>query len=141
MISVAEGKNLLKKLERAATRIVKVTPAAAGNVKKSGKTDVFLLGSKEMKRLKKKFLPRNKGPANVLSFSEPMDWPSPGKGVGKLGEVYLNLDLTEGKMDKLVPLLLHGILHILGYDHKKKSDIIKMENLEKKLLKTLDTRY
>ncbi|TRZ64960.1 MAG: rRNA maturation RNase YbeY, partial [Spirochaetia bacterium] len=27
-------------------------------------------------------------------------------------------------------LLVHGLLHLFGYDHKKKNDIIKMERME-----------
>lgn len=73
----------------------------------------------------------------MLSFGEPEDWPHPEKGARKLGELYLNLDLTDGKMDKLAPLFLHGILHILGYDHKKKNDRIKMEKLEKHIIEKL----
>ncbi len=101
---------------------------------KKTKPDIFLLGKAEMKRLKKKFLPREKGPANVLSFGEPVNWPNPGGGSEKLGEIYLNLDLTGGEMDKLAPLFLHGLLHLLGYDHKKKGDRIRMENLEEKII-------
>lgn len=130
---VAEEKRLLKKLERLAAKIVKLLPKDV-SVKKSGKTDIFLLKNREMKCLKKRFLPREKGPANVLSFGEPEGWPLAGKEQKKLGEVYLNLDLTDAKMEKLAPLLLHGVLHLLGYDHKKKNDRIEMEKLEKKII-------
>src|SRR3989344_3376860 len=99
--------------------------------------DIFLLKDAEMKRLKKRFLPREKGPANVLSFAEQAGWPRSKGEPERLGEVYLNTDLTEFKMDKLVPLLLHGVLHLLGYDHKKKNDRIKMEKLEKEIMKQI----
>ncbi|TSC96374.1 MAG: putative rRNA maturation factor, partial [Parcubacteria group bacterium Athens1014_10] len=32
-------------------------------------------------------------------------------------------------------LLIHGLLHLLGYDHQKEKDALKMERLEKRLLK------
>ncbi len=90
-----------------------------------------------MKRLKKRFLPREKGLANVLSFGEPAGWPHPEDGQERLGEVYLNLDLTESRLDKLIPLLSHGVLHLLGYDHKKKNDRIRMEKMEEEIIKKI----
>lgn len=137
MISAAKEKILQKKLENLFFKIMKTAPVLAKKTGKRGKPEVFLLGDSEMKRIKKKFLPREKGPANVLSFAEPEDWPHPESGVRKLGEIYLNLNLAEGKMEKLAPLFLHGILHILGYDHKKKNDRIRMEKLEKRIIGNL----
>jgi rRNA maturation RNase YbeY len=32
---------------------------------------------------------------------------------------------------------VHGILHLLGYDHKEKTDVAEMEALEKKILRKL----
>jgi len=31
-------------------------------------------------------------------------------------------------------MLIHGYLHLLGYDHKKKKDFIKMKKLEDLIL-------
>jgi len=137
MISAGKEKILHKKLENLFFKIMKTAPVLSKKAGKRSKPDIFLLGDAEMKNIKKKFLPREKGPANVLSFGEPADWPHPESGAQKLGEVYLNLDLTGGGMDKLAPLFLHGILHILGYDHKKKNDRIRMEKLEKNIIKKL----
>ena len=141
-MSGRKEKLLINKLERLASRMVKTAMLAVGKPKKANKVDIFLLDDDEMKRLKRRFLPREKGPANVLSFAEPADWPRSKGEPKKLGEVYLNTDLAESKMDnskeliasKLIPLLLHGVLHLLGYDHKKKNDRIKMEKLEKRII-------
>ncbi len=127
-------KALLKKLERLASKMTKMALSASRGHRKAHKIDIFLLKDSEMRRLKKRFLPREKGPANVLSFSEPADWPHPEDRQERLGEVYLNLDLTDGMLNKLTPLLLHGVLHLLGYDHKKKNDRIEMEKLEKEII-------
>lgn len=131
----AKERAVLKKLERLAGKIIKIVRPG----EKNRRAEIFLLGDKEMRHIKKRFLPREKGPANVLAFGEPAYWPHP-ESHPAAGEIYLNLELTEGRMSGLVPLLLHGVLHILGYDHKKKNDRIKMEKLEKKILKTLDIR-
>jgi len=138
MIPAGKQKILHKKLENLFFKIMEASPALRKMAGKSGAPDVFLLGDAEMKGIKKRFLPKEKGPANVLSFAEPAGWPHPETKEKKFGEIYLNLDLTGGEMEKLAPLFLHGILHILGYDHKKKDDRIKMENLEKKIMGRLD---
>jgi len=69
---------------------------------------------------------------NVLSFPEKTGFPVPG-AAPFLGEIYINYDWAEKKNDALVRLLIHGILHLLGYRHAVKRDIIKMEKLEQKL--------
>ena len=36
--------------------------------------------------------------------------------------------------DHITHLMIHCFLHVNGYDHKKKTDFIKMKNLEEKIL-------
>lgn len=127
-------KLLAKKLEQLAFKVAESAWRAGKGRKKPFFCDVFLLGDAEMRRIKKRFLPREKGPANVLSFAEPENWPRPGRERPKLGELYLNMGITGGKIEKLLPLLVHGVLHLSGYDHKKKSDRMKMEKLEKEII-------
>lgn len=105
---------------------------------KNSSVEIFLLSGAEMRRLGRKYLKKKKGhtPA-VLSFTEPKRFPHPEKKGRFLGEIYLNKDLGRGGSLRLRQLLLHGLLHILGYSHDKKSDTLKMERLEKKLAKFL----
>ena len=70
---------------------------------------------------------------SVLAFPEPRNFPHPEKSAKFLGEIYINRDVAKGNEDALVYLLIHGLLHLLGYDHRKKSDTMRMERLEKKL--------
>ena len=113
--------------------------------------EIYLADGKTMRFLNKKFRNKNKT-ANVLSFNEPSGFPHPELAVRNgmektksLGEIYLNLEDNEritGKNvnkspDENFRLLAHGILHLLGYNHKKKNDKIKMEVLEKKLISEL----
>ncbi len=106
---------------------------------------VFLLSDKEMRVICKKVgaLPAIKKTKmgrelsqethlNVLSFPEKTKFPAL-RGQMSLGEVYINYDWAEKKIEILVYLLVHGILHLLGYNHKRKRDTIRMEKLEKKL--------
>ncbi len=127
----AKDPRLEKKLQKISESILRVF-GPKKTIRK--KADIFLLSHREMVRLKKKFLPREKGPANVLAFPEPKHWPHPEKKNIGLGEIYLNQGLAKGDINELTKLLIHGLLHLLGYAHKKKSDRIKMEKMEKELL-------
>ena len=71
---------------------------------------------------------------NVLSFPNPKDFPHPEYDGFYLGEIYLNPDYINEKKESLDHMILHGILHLLGFDHEKSRDSLRMENLEKDIL-------
>ena len=108
---------------RAAARVLEMLGV------KNSYLEIVFLGNKEMVGLKKAFLPEKKGPANVLAFPEPEGFPHPESPRRPLGVVYLNKGLSLG-MEEFAFLALHGILHLVGFRHTKKSDILKMEKLE-----------
>jgi len=119
-----------KDLDRLAGKIL-------GMLKVRGATlDIFLLPNKEIAALKARVLKKKTEP-NVLAFPEPRRFPHPETKKRYLGEIYLNRDILKKSPKRTAPLLLHGILHLLGYDHKKPADTKKMEGLEKKILKKL----
>jgi probable rRNA maturation factor len=80
---------------------------------------------------------------NVLSF--PIDAPDPTRPAWMLGEVAVALETTareaaeEGRSvaDHLTHLVVHGVLHLLGYDHIDDEDAERMETLEARLLREL----
>ena len=71
---------------------------------------------------------------NVLSFAHPKGFPLPDLKQQALGEIYLNPKYIKAHGEDLTYMLIHGFLHLLGYDHIKKSDRIVMERKEQKLL-------
>jgi probable rRNA maturation factor len=84
-------------------------------------------------------------PTNVLSFPALGDEPRP-KGVPRsLGDVVIAFETTkaeakrDGKTlaDHLTHLVVHGVLHLRGYDHERDRDAERMEALETRLLKSL----
>jgi rRNA maturation RNase YbeY len=84
---------------------------------------------------------------SVLAFPEPPSFPHPASSEKMLGEVYLNRDFaapgsllgararasTAERYATLGPLLVHGLLHLLGYRHFTKRDTMKMKKQEKRL--------
>lgn len=83
-------------------------------------------------------------PTNVLSFAlTEADEPELGEGAAvMLGDVILAYETVQreaaeqGKSaaDHLVHLVVHGVLHLLGYDHMTDDEAEEMEALETQLL-------
>lgn len=119
-----------KKLDRLAQKILRMLKIRAATL------DIFLLPDRNIAALKAKFIKKKTEP-NVLAFPHPVGFPHPAKKKRYLGEIYLNRDILRKSPERMKPLLLHGLLHLLGYDHKKPADIKKMESLEARILKRL----
>ena len=104
--------------------------------RKGATLDVFLLTTKDIARLKARFIKRKTEP-NILSFPEPSSFPHPETKKKYLGEIYLNKDILKKSPERVTPLLIHGILHLLGYSHGTKARAATMERLEKKVFAQL----
>ncbi|MEL6574366.1 MAG: rRNA maturation RNase YbeY [Pseudomonadota bacterium] len=89
---------------------------------------------------------------NVLSWpAHPLAPPAPGAhppappAPGPLGDVAIALEtcLAEAKAaglplkDHVLHLILHGCLHLLGYDHQTEADAALMEDMERRQLARL----
>lgn len=127
------GKNISR------ARVVRAKTAARKTLEalkiKNTSLEVFFLPDADMKRLKRRFFPKKSGVANVLAFPDRGDFPHPERRKRGLGEIYINQSFFTEGFEEVVFLLIHGILHLLGYNHEEKGDIIKMERLEKMLVK------
>lgn len=78
---------------------------------------------------------------NVLAFPTPPDFPRPDlKKLRYLGELYLNPDCIERRGEELTAMLVHGFLHLLGYDHTIKRERTRMERQETVALRALRER-
>jgi probable rRNA maturation factor len=82
-------------------------------------------------------------PTNVLSFPAA---PSPASDAPRfLGDIVLAFETIErearaqGKTidEHLAHLVVHGVLHLLGYDHAKRAQAQLMEGLETRILATI----
>jgi len=83
------------------------------------------------------------GPTNVLSF--PFEDP-PGIETGILGDLVICAPVVQREADEQNKLLnehwahmlVHGVLHLCGYDHTDKSGTDEMESLETRIITGLD---
>ncbi len=103
--------------------------------------DVVLCGDRVMRRLNREFRQKDRT-TDVLSFSDPEGVPlPPDVPASPLGEVVVSLpecrrqaadrDIDSGV--ELVRLIIHGTLHVLGFDHEIEVDRKCMEPRERQL--------
>ena len=97
--------------------------------------------TQEMAELNHRFRGKT-GATNVLSF--PADLP-PGLGLGLLGDIAICAPVVaqEAKSQQKpeqshwAHMTVHGVLHLLGYDHINDADAVIMEQHEIRILATL----
>lgn len=105
---------------------------------RSGKSlEIYLVTNAVMRELNKNFRKKNKV-TDVLSFQAPKNFISPKLPFRPLGEIYLAPAVIKNRHEDIGFLMLHGLLHLLGYDHVRKGDMIKMRRKEEFLMKKLN---
>lgn len=120
----------MKNTEKLA-EIKKLVAQVLRKLKKSNvAVEIYFVGDEEMRTMHG----RN---ATVLAYPEPKGIPHPETKKEFLGEIYLNPGYIKEKGEDVRHLAIHGLLHLLGYDHKKRNDMIKMEKKERQLIKSL----
>ena len=106
---------------------------------------VTIVGDRSMRVLNREYLGKDR-PTNVISFA--MQEGEFGQvNPGLLGDVVISADTAareakeadEPFLDRLYFLLLHGILHITGYDHERsgEAEAFRMEAKEREIFATL----
>ena len=102
--------------------------------------DVLLTSDAEVQLLNKEWRGKDK-PTNVLSFPSPA-MPVPEGEVAHLGDIVLAWgtvareaqDAGTTLADHLTHLVVHGTLHLLGFDHEDDADADMMEKKETVIL-------
>ncbi|MCX7726159.1 MAG: rRNA maturation RNase YbeY [Chitinispirillaceae bacterium] len=92
-------------------------------------TNLIFCGNKKIRELNKIYRKKDKA-TDVLSF--------PFRDKDLLGEIYISIDKAEEQAKKfdtslekeILRLFVHGLLHLEGYEHKKREDREIMEALE-----------
>ncbi len=152
-----EVKNIERKITKICQKLIPLTNLGKILDRKTKiEVAILLVGSAKMKNLNFKYRDKNYS-TNVLSFpATPEELIKNGNLKNlKLYDNYLFLGdiiccfeavkkeaLVENKnfFDHLTHLILHSILHLIGYDHQKLDDAKIMEKLEIKILKELNIK-
>ena len=104
---------------------------------------IFFVNSKEIKKINKKF--RNKNQSTTVISLKYQDFKVIDKNL--LGEIYLSIDDIKNQNQffqktKLADIinyyLIHGLLHLMGYDHSTIKSAKIMENKQAKILEVLN---
>lgn len=107
----------------------------------SNEISLLLCDSPTIRRINRRWRGKD-APTDVLSF--PLNEMKAGRQPppGPLGDIVVALpvarraarSLAANEDRHLAHLLIHGLLHLLGYDHLEDRDAAKMERLERRLL-------
>lgn len=103
---------------------------------------ILLTSDKEIKRLNKLYRKKN-NKTNVLAF--PMN-DNINKSPVQLGDIAVSLEtiIVEARKFRiarkkyLCKMIIHGLLHLLGYDHIDDNDFYVMNRLEKEILNKIN---
>jgi len=106
---------------------------------KSREVSVLFTEDHEMARLNKAYR-RKEGPTNVLAFSMLEGEVVPHSKV--LGDIVISLDTAEREASQMgiplfqhvVRLMIHSLLHLVGYVHEEDEEAMTMDNEEERLI-------
>ena len=129
-------------LNKIAERTLEVSKA-----QKPTEISLVIVGEKRIRSLNKRFRGIDKV-TDVLSFGDEeteIGFVSPPNDILYLGEIFIcqtrakkQAEEKKHSMKKEMTILfIHGILHLLGYDHKGDYKDSKMKNIEEKVLMAL----
>ncbi len=136
------GKNTISKVEikKIVSLCLKQTKIEAKNVF----LNVSFVNSETIKKINSKYRGKNTT-TNVLSFenkeNNKNDMLFLGDIVLSYEEIKREADMFNKKFkDRLYHLFIHGILHLLGFDHLKEKERKEMEQLEINILKNFNIK-
>ena len=103
---------------------------------------LLLSNNKNIKKLNKLFRKKNK-PTDILSF--PLTKKFRVSKQTYLGDIIISYNFinkpkslnTKLFKEKVIKIFIHGFLHLLGFDHKKNKDYIKMLKEEGQIYKSV----
>lgn len=125
----------------------KAAEAASVVARRDGETleiSVMLTDDAHIRDLNRTWRGKDKA-TNVLSFPAPEPPGSAAAGPRHLGDIALAYETLAREADEeskplahhFAHLVVHGVLHLFGYDHEVEAEAERMEDLEVKALSTL----
>ena len=125
-----------KRWEKYKINFEKIANAAVNAMYKNPEVSITLVNDATIKKINKKYRGINK-PTNVLSFELNDDV--------LLGDIFISIDPVrrEAKSEGVsveehtAHMVVHGVLHLLGYDHMNDNDKVQMREKEEGVLNKL----
>ena len=126
-------------------KICKAFPKKYKFLNKKVTFTLLLSNNKNIKKLNKVFRKKNKS-TDILSF--PLDKKIKIKKNTYLGDIIISYNYLDKPRsqdlkffkEKVAKILIHGFLHLLGFDHKKNKDYFKMLKEENLLFKSVQSK-
>ena len=126
-------------------KICKAFPKKYKFLNKKVTFTLLLSNNKNIKKLNKVFRKKNKS-TDILSF--PLDKKRKISKNTYLGDIIISYDYLDKPRsqdlksfkEKVAKILIHGFLHLLGFDHKKNKDYSKMLKEENLLYKSVQSK-
>jgi probable rRNA maturation factor len=126
---------------RAEEAVLAAIRLAKPKVKGAAELSIVLTNDEEQHELNRQWRGKDSS-TNVLSFPQIEPF---GPVIGILGDITLARETLEREAaeqgtsfaDHFTHLVVHGFLHILGYDHLDDAQALQMESLETQILATL----
>jgi probable rRNA maturation factor len=142
------GKVMADWLRRVARAVLR-----AENASRKSEVGLIITGQERIRELNRHYLDED-APTDVLSFpmieytAEGADFVNPPDDTISLGEVIISYPQAEKQAlerkhpvrKEIALLIIHGILHLLGYDHDNATRKRKMRARETAILKTIEER-
>jgi probable rRNA maturation factor len=103
---------------------------------------ILLTNSLNMKKLNKKFRKRNKS-TDVLSFPSfsPKRLQLMKEKKIYIGDIAVSYEVIHSRsnffFEEFDKAWVHGLLHLIGYDHLRNKDYCKMDKIEKRILNSI----
>jgi probable rRNA maturation factor len=138
-----QGWNVISGVEALAQAAVLAAASGSGiNLKPGAEISLLLTADGPVRTLNRQWRGFDK-PTNVLSF--PAATPDALAAAPMLGDIVLAFGVTareaeaEGKpiAHHLTHLVVHGMLHLLGFDHETDAEAERMESVERRVLACL----
>ncbi|MEA3452945.1 MAG: rRNA maturation RNase YbeY [Patescibacteria group bacterium] len=102
---------------------------------------VAIVKEQEIQKLNRIYRKKDK-PTDVLSFGEDSKISFSNSGAKLLGEIIISpSQIAEGGQINLQQVFIHGLLHLLGYDHHSKKDLNIMQKKQKEYLTSFFKKY
>ena len=127
--------DLMKKVINRTSERLKITDSIVG---------IVLIDNERIHEINKTYRGIDR-PTDVISFAFMDDETNPNSGLTDLGEIYISLEKAHEQAKEyghsfereLSFLLVHGLLHLLGYDHMEEKEEKIMFSLQDEILESL----